>query len=146
MDSWWNDIDSGKRMYSEKPPSQCRFVYHKAQKNWLRTETELFYTAGPEYIYISYVYWTVHHLDIWIKVHQLADTCFIMSVYCYWTTTSSGTACTRIPHHQQPIPLHNTNTTQVSTIQPLFKRASMWGDAVETSVAVFVTVKLIGIF
>jgi len=27
-------------------------------------------------------------------------------------------ACTRIPHHQQPIPLHNTNTTQVNTIQP----------------------------
>ena len=33
-----------------------------------------------------------------------------------WTT--SGSACTRIPHHQQPIPLHNTNTPQVSTIQP----------------------------
>jgi len=31
---------------------------------------------------------------------------------------SSGSACTRIPHHQQPIPLHNTNTPQVSTIQP----------------------------
>jgi len=29
-----------------------------------------------------------------------------------------GSACTRIPHHQQPIPLHNTNTPQVSTIQP----------------------------
>jgi len=29
-----------------------------------------------------------------------------------------GSAGTRIPHHQQPIPLHNTNTSQVSTIQP----------------------------
>ena len=29
---------------------------------------------------------------------------------------SSGSACTRTPHHQQPIPLHNTNTPQVSTI------------------------------
>ena len=27
-------------------------------------------------------YWTVHHLDISIKVDQLDDTCFIMSVYC----------------------------------------------------------------
>jgi len=30
----------------------------------------------------SYAYWTVHHLDIWIKVNQLDDTCFIMSIYC----------------------------------------------------------------
>jgi len=57
----------------------------------------------------SFAYWTVHHLDIWIKVDQFDDTCFIMS---------SGSAYTRIPHHQQPIPLHNTNTPQVSTIQP----------------------------
>jgi len=33
-------------------------------------------------------------------------------------TSTSGSACTRIPHHQQPIPLHNTNTPQDSTIQP----------------------------
>jgi len=53
----------------------------------------------PNNIYRSYAYWTVHHLDIWIKVDQLDDTCFI---------------CTRIPHHQQTIPLHNTSTPQVS--------------------------------
>jgi len=28
----------------------------------------------------SYAYWTVHHFDIWIKVDQLDDTCFI--IYC----------------------------------------------------------------
>jgi len=28
----------------------------------------------------SYAYWTVHHLDIWIMVDQLDDTCFI--IYC----------------------------------------------------------------
>ena len=50
----------------------------------------------------SYAYWTMHHLDIWIKVSEC----------------SSGSACTRIPHHQQPILLHNTNTPQVSTLQP----------------------------
>jgi len=36
---------------------------------------------------------------------------------CWWCG-SSASAGTRIPHHQQPIPLHNTNTPQVSTIQP----------------------------
>ena len=30
---------------------------------------------------------------------------------------SSGSACTWIPHHQQTIPLHNTNTPQVSIVQ-----------------------------
>jgi len=32
---------------------------------------------------LSHAYWTVHHLDIWIKVDQLDDTCFIMSIYCW---------------------------------------------------------------
>jgi len=30
----------------------------------------------------AYAYWTVHHLDISIKIDQLDDTCFIMSTYC----------------------------------------------------------------
>jgi len=30
---------------------------------------------------ISYVYWTVHHLDSWIKRDQLDVTCFIISLY-----------------------------------------------------------------
>jgi len=81
---------------------------------------------------------------VWIKVDQLDDTCFIMSIYCSkmfrmlihpssgacdylvcycvgcivltWgvLVLCSGSACTRIPHHQQPIPLHNTNTPQIS--------------------------------
>ena len=29
----------------------------------------------------SYVYWTVHHLDIWVKRDQLDVTCFIISLY-----------------------------------------------------------------
>ena len=40
----------------------------------------------------------------------------------YITPTRLKSACTRIPHHQQPIPLHNTNTPQVSTIQPTQQR------------------------
>jgi len=151
----------------------------------------------------SYAYWTMHHLDIWIKVDQLwwhllyyvnlllnmfqmlihpsSGACYYLVCYCigcivltwgvlvlcsgigcwwfdnltwWWAQqcskhvqecnkltcitkkricalswsvakisksagwTTSGAACTQIPHHQQPIPLHNTNTPQVSTIQP----------------------------
>ena len=29
----------------------------------------------------SYVYWTVHHLDSWIKIDQLDATCFIISLF-----------------------------------------------------------------
>jgi len=45
----------------------------------------------------TYAYWTVHHLDVWIKVDQL-----------------DGSAYTQIPHHQQPILPRNTSTPQVS--------------------------------
>ena len=37
-------------------------------------------TYPSECITTSYAYWTVHHLDIWIKVDHLDDTCFI--IYC----------------------------------------------------------------
>ena len=30
---------------------------------------------------ISYVYWTVHHIDSWIKRDQLHVTCFIISLF-----------------------------------------------------------------
>ena len=29
----------------------------------------------------AYVYWTVHHLDSWIKIDQLDVTCFIISLF-----------------------------------------------------------------
>ena len=29
----------------------------------------------------SYVYWNVHHLDIWMKIDQLDVTCFIISLF-----------------------------------------------------------------
>ena len=32
-------------------------------------------------VWYPYVYWTVHHLDIWIKIDQLDVTCFIISLY-----------------------------------------------------------------
>ena len=30
---------------------------------------------------LTYVYWTVHHLDSWIKIDQLDVTCFIISPF-----------------------------------------------------------------
>ena len=33
------------------------------------------------YYALSYVYWTVHHLDSWIKRDQLDVTCFIISLF-----------------------------------------------------------------
>ena len=31
--------------------------------------------------HVSYVYWTVHHLDSWINIDQLEVTCFIISLF-----------------------------------------------------------------
>ena len=75
----------------------------------------------------SYVYWTVHHLDSWIKIDQLDVTCFIIHYllinmfrmstaifrnlriivdffhvlywYPYGGWSTSASACIRIPHH-----------------------------------------------
>jgi len=33
------------------------------------------------YIRQSYVYWTVHHLDSWVKRDQLDATCFIITLF-----------------------------------------------------------------
>jgi len=40
------------------------------------------YMCVQEYIYIyTYVYWTVHHLDSWVKRAQLDATCFIITLF-----------------------------------------------------------------
>jgi hypothetical protein len=43
----------------------------------------------------SYVYWTVHHLDSWIKVHQLDVTCFIISLFNAQHVSDVGTSIFR---------------------------------------------------
>ena len=40
---------------------------------------EIFWTYCKDLI--SYVYWTVHHLDSWVKRDQLDVTCFITSLF-----------------------------------------------------------------
>jgi len=37
--------------------------------------------SGIWLVFYSYVYWTVHHLDSWIKIDQLDVTCFIISLF-----------------------------------------------------------------
>ena len=43
---------------------------------WFGSETLIYKELLP-----SYVYWTVHHLDSWIKIDQLDVTCFIISLF-----------------------------------------------------------------
>ena len=40
-----------------------------------------FHFVWYKIIRLSYVYWTVHHPDSWIKIDQLAVTCFIVSLF-----------------------------------------------------------------
>jgi len=44
----------------------------------------------------SYAYWTVHHLDIWIKVDQLDDTCLIIYCSTFIQTLQEYLATTKI--------------------------------------------------
>jgi len=34
-----------------------------------------------KFLTLSYAYWTVQHLDIWINVDQLGDTCLLLDKY-----------------------------------------------------------------
>ena len=43
--------------------------------------TPYYYSEGPTNSWVSYVYWTVHNLDSWIKRDQLHVTCYITSLF-----------------------------------------------------------------
>ena len=43
----------------------------------------------------SYVYWTVHHLDSWIKTDQLDVTCFIISLFTAQRVSNVSTSIFR---------------------------------------------------
>ena len=43
----------------------------------------------------SYVYWTVHHLDSWIKIDQLDVTCFIISLFTVQRVSKVSTSIFR---------------------------------------------------
>jgi len=44
---------------------------------------------------LSYVYWTVHHLDSWIKRDQLDVTCFIISLFNAYHVSDINTSILR---------------------------------------------------
>ena len=62
--------------------NDCRYFNNLSHTVHLRQECMYFLFNRTTLLSFSYAYWTVHHLDIWIKVDQLDDTCFIMSIYC----------------------------------------------------------------
>ena len=74
-------------------------------------------------IYISYVYWTVHHVDSWIKIDQLDVTCFIISLFTAQHVSNVSTSIFRslrlvvnhtvTPTHIEP---EQYNTWDKSTI------------------------------
>ena len=47
----------------------------------------------------SYVYWTVHHLDSWIKRDQLDATCFIISLFNVQHVSDVNTSILRSLRH-----------------------------------------------
>ena len=44
---------------------------------------------------LLYVYWTVHHLDSWIKINQLDVTCFIISLFTAQHVSNVSTSILR---------------------------------------------------
>ena len=80
LSSWW---------WTEKPSETCIASYginkwKEVASCWLYSENILA-MHGPMdvkfILYESYAYWTVHHLDSWIKRDQLDVTCFIISLF-----------------------------------------------------------------
>ena len=79
--------------------------------------------------FLYYVYWTVHHLDSWIKIDQLDVTCFITSLFTAQRVSNVSTSifrslrlivdlfhvlyCSGSPAE----PHRNTNTHRTRTIQ-----------------------------
>ena len=43
----------------------------------------------------TYVYWTVHHLDSWIKIDQLDVTCFVISLFTVQRVSNVSTSIFR---------------------------------------------------
>ena len=52
------------------------------KSSWLsKYQLEIEAKAFKDIQSVSYAYWTVHHLDSWIKIDQLDVTCFIISLF-----------------------------------------------------------------
>ena len=93
----------------------------------------------PERLGASYIYWTVYHLDSWIKRHQLDVTFFIISLFNTQHVSDVNTSilrslrliclcgvvsvCRLQPasgYHTTPAkPQRNTNTHRTRAIQPM---------------------------
>jgi len=61
-----------------KPAQRCIKLVFYLTYTMMHGNTKLKFC---ERSYISYVYWTVHYLDSWIKINQLDVTCFFISLF-----------------------------------------------------------------
>ena len=56
------------------------YFWSYLKENVYKTRTFTWWTK-TKHPKLSYVYWTVHHLDSWIKIDQFDVTCFIISLF-----------------------------------------------------------------
>ena len=65
---------------------------------------------------IPYVYWTVHHLDSWIKIDKLDVTCFIISLFTAQHVSNVSTSIFR--SLRLIVDLFHRNTVTPTHIEP----------------------------
>jgi len=78
---------NGKPLYVLRRLAACHQKYRLCRNSNLYSHELCWLAAssGGSTLYkqqlVSYVYWTVHHLDSWVKKDQLYVTCFIISLF-----------------------------------------------------------------
>ena len=80
---WWNTKEIEVTFSVYWPPGR-RGIQLRIMEFYLPRKTQNISRepkAYKQWIIGSYVYWTVHHLDNWVKRDQLDVTCFIISSY-----------------------------------------------------------------
>ena len=76
-----------------------------------------FYQFWQMLIWESYVYWTVHHLDSWIKRDQLDITCFIISLFNAQHVSDVNTCFSLHTDTTPHQPNHNITPTHIEPEQ-----------------------------
>jgi len=91
----------------------------KNQDFFNRTVYDYIFLNHAIFIWESYVYWTVHHLDSWIKREQLDVTCFIISLFTAQHVSDVNTCDTYWA-------VNNEIIKQVTSSWPLFIQLLVW--------------------
>jgi len=85
-DQWWNSIRETRNLSTEVMLLIISFSFPLAEFQYCQHRSPILelivnYSLANQTLTTSYVYWTVHHLDSWIKIDQLEVTCFIISLF-----------------------------------------------------------------